>query len=67
MDQVTQQNAAMMEQATAASHSLEGEATELAPLVGQFQTAGVEPQARRRAAPNRAPAKSRIPADAPMG
>jgi methyl-accepting chemotaxis protein len=37
MDQVTQQNAAMVEQATAASHSLSDEAGELARLVGQFQ------------------------------
>ncbi len=37
MDQVTQQNAAMVEQATAASHSLEDEAEELARLVGQFR------------------------------
>jgi methyl-accepting chemotaxis protein len=36
MDQVTQQNAAMVEQATAASHSLAYEAEELARLVGQF-------------------------------
>ena len=34
MDQVTQQNAAMVEQATAASHGLSGEAQELARLVG---------------------------------
>jgi methyl-accepting chemotaxis protein len=37
MDQVTQQNAAMVEQATAASHSLANEAEELAGLIGQFQ------------------------------
>jgi methyl-accepting chemotaxis protein len=37
MDQVTQQNAAMVEQSTAASHSLAGDASELARLVGQFQ------------------------------
>ncbi len=37
MDQVTQQNAAMVEQATAASHGLSGEAQELARLVGQFK------------------------------
>jgi methyl-accepting chemotaxis protein len=37
MDQVTQQNAAMVEQATAASHSLSGEAEELSRLVGQFK------------------------------
>jgi methyl-accepting chemotaxis protein len=36
MDQVTQQNAAMVEQSTAASHSLSGEAQELARLVAQF-------------------------------
>src|SRR6202034_1190103 len=44
MDQVTQQNAAMVEQATAASHSLANEAEELASLVGQFRI-GQEPRA----------------------
>jgi methyl-accepting chemotaxis protein len=39
MDQVTQQNAAMVEQATAASHSLAGQAEQLAEMVGQFQLA----------------------------
>ncbi len=38
MDQVTQQNAAMVEQSTAACHSMAAEAAELARLVGQFQT-----------------------------
>ena len=37
MDQVTQQNAAMVEQSTAASLSLSQEATDLAQLVGRFQ------------------------------
>ncbi len=37
MDQVTQKNAAMVEQSTAASHSLATEAQELAHLVAQFQ------------------------------
>jgi methyl-accepting chemotaxis protein len=37
MDQVTQQNAAMVEQATAASHSLTSEAVELARLTAKFQ------------------------------
>ena len=37
MDQVTQQNAAMVEQSTAASHSLAGEAEQLATLVGRFR------------------------------
>ncbi|GAB0116107.1 methyl-accepting chemotaxis protein [Acidisoma sp. 7E03] len=36
MDQVTQQNAAMVEEATAASHGLLHEAEELAGLLGQF-------------------------------
>jgi methyl-accepting chemotaxis protein len=37
MDQVTQQNAAMVEEATAASHALADEAEELVRLVGQFR------------------------------
>jgi len=37
MDQVVQQNAAMVEEATAATHSLRGEAGELAVLVSRFQ------------------------------
>ena len=39
MDQVTQQNAAMVEQATAASHSLSGDAQELLRLTGRFKMA----------------------------
>jgi methyl-accepting chemotaxis protein len=68
MDQVTQQNAAMVEESTAASHSLNGEATELARLIGQFQIGQVEApvakaHSRKAAAPGK---KSRIPVDAPM-
>ena len=37
MDQITQQNAAMVEQSTAASRSLAAEATQLSSLVGQFR------------------------------
>ena len=48
MDQVTQQNAAMVEQSTAASHGLESEAVELTRLTGRFQLAGA-PDAKRRA------------------
>ncbi len=44
MDQVTQQNAAMVEQATAASHSLAGEAETLTGLVAQFRLAQAEAQ-----------------------
>ncbi|MDP3854692.1 methyl-accepting chemotaxis protein [Phenylobacterium sp.] len=53
MDQVTQQNAAMVEQSTAASHSLSREAVELATLIAQFRTGSAVPQpaqAGRRAA-----------------
>ena len=53
MDQVTQQNAAMVEESTAASHALASEATELARLMGQF-TIGQDndrPIVRKTAAP----------------
>jgi methyl-accepting chemotaxis protein len=37
MDLVTQQNAAMVEESTAASHSLSQETAQLLGLIGQFQ------------------------------
>ena len=50
MDQMTQQNAAMVEQTTAATHSLAGEAEVLAELTGQFQVGdGAAPPARQQA------------------
>jgi len=49
MDQVTQQNAAMVEESTAASHALANEAKELAVLVAQFRTGTADPLARRAA------------------
>jgi methyl-accepting chemotaxis protein len=54
MDMATQQNAAMVEQATAASHSLASEAHALAGLIGQFaigaaRAAAPAPTAARRA------------------
>ena len=48
MDQVVQQNAAMVEQATAATHSLKGETAQLVSLVGRFKIGG-EQQALRMA------------------
>ncbi len=54
MDQVTQQNAAMVEQSTAASHTLAGQADQLAALMGRFQVGG--PAARPA---GRAPARAR--------
>jgi methyl-accepting chemotaxis protein len=60
MDQVTQQNAAMVEQATAASHGLSGEAQELARLVGQFRIGeSVSAPVLKRAMP-KAPPKKRV-------
>jgi methyl-accepting chemotaxis protein len=67
MDQVTQQNAAMVQQATAASHSLAGEAEELARLVGQFRI-GEDAAAEttpRRAAPSSSAKSSAKPVPAP--
>jgi methyl-accepting chemotaxis protein len=40
MDQITQQNAAMVEEANGATHHLAAEATELSRLVAQFQITG---------------------------
>jgi methyl-accepting chemotaxis protein len=50
MDQVTQQNAAMVEQSTAASHSLAQEAEELSRLVGRFQVGEAAAAAQARPA-----------------
>mgnify|MGYP000957235408 CR=1 FL=1 len=58
MDQVTQQNAAMVEEATAATHSLKGEAGRLADLIGGFQVGGLSGSAAR-GAPSRASAPQR--------
>ncbi|MCW6513036.1 methyl-accepting chemotaxis protein [Lichenifustis flavocetrariae] len=65
MDQVTQQNAAMVEQSTAASTSLAREANELASLVGHFRVedVGASGEARRQTA-RPAPARSRTTAKA---
>ena len=55
MDQVTQQNAAMVEQSTAASHGLAQETAELSRLTSHFKTG--ETRARpSQAAPSRSPA-----------
>jgi len=61
MDQVTQQNAAMVEQSTAASHSLSREAEALAQSVSRFNVGGAPV---RNAAPG-APAPAPAPAAAP--
>ena len=67
MDQVTQQNAAMVEQTNAASHTLAGDAENLSRLVGQFKMSGTgsavsaQPQAATAASqPRPSPAKNQI-------
>jgi methyl-accepting chemotaxis protein len=45
MDQVTQQNAAMVEETTAATMALKNEASELARMVGRFRIAGGDDRA----------------------
>jgi len=61
VDQTTQQNAAMAEEATAASRAVSQEADRLAELVGQFEVdeSGGEPAARRLARRDAAPAPRR--------
>lgn len=49
MDRMTQQNAAMVEQSTAASRSLADEAQELTSLVGEFRTRHAAPTPRKLA------------------
>ena len=65
MDQVTQQNAAMVEESTAASHSLLQEANELADLLGRFEIGNMgksgaprRPTHASPAAPPREPARA---------
>ena len=76
MDQVTQKNAAMVEEATAAAASLRAEAHQLEGLVGQFQTGrgGARRSAPRASAPAPRPQLARaklvvgggeLPADMP--
>ena len=69
MDQVTQQNAAMVEESTAASHALSKEAETLSKLMGQFQIGAAsssvaQAERPRAAAPARRPAYSGRPGSA---
>lgn len=68
MDQGTQQNAAMVEETTAASHGLATEATSLNSLLGQFRLTGTGGMAgfARPAAPRAAASVSRPAAPAPV-
>jgi methyl-accepting chemotaxis protein len=58
MDQVTQQNAAMVEESTAASHALVTETDELMRLIGHFQVGQVGQVGAGRPAPSRGPARA---------
>jgi methyl-accepting chemotaxis protein len=61
MDQVTQQNAALVEEATAAAQSLQDQAGKLAEVVGVFKLSGMQ-AARVVAAPRAALARSPVKA-----
>ncbi|ADJ63196.1 methyl-accepting chemotaxis protein [Herbaspirillum seropedicae] len=64
LDDVTQQNAALVEQSAAAAESLSAQASKLLDLMGAFKLAGREEQALH-AAPAVAPAPLRVLAAAP--
>jgi methyl-accepting chemotaxis protein len=57
MDEVTQQNAALVEEAAAASQSMQEQAVELAEVVGFFKTGASEPALRREPVAAKAPAR----------
>ena len=61
LDQVTQQNAAMVEEATAAGHMLNTDAAKLAELVAHFRVSGGTLTARPAAAAKPAPAARPAP------
>jgi methyl-accepting chemotaxis protein len=61
LDLVTQKNAAMVEEATAAGHMLKGDATQLADLVGRFNIDGA---ARKRPTPPVVETTEELPAPA---
>jgi len=63
IDRMTQQNAAMVEEATAATRSLSAEAQRLSELVAQFRVGGTGRAPQVFAAP--APAQAHAPAPAP--
>jgi methyl-accepting chemotaxis protein len=66
MDQVTQQNASMVEESTAASHSLSQETNQLSGLIGQFQVGSTSAdEALRSQLRKAAPHAFRQPAKAP--
>ncbi|MEF2553916.1 methyl-accepting chemotaxis protein, partial [Aurantimonas sp. A2-1-M11] len=61
MDKVTQQNAAMVEEATAASQTLTNETDELAHAMARFRTSAGDESARRRPAQGSQPSGRPVP------
>ncbi|RYC31235.1 hypothetical protein D3273_14040, partial [Lichenibacterium minor] len=62
----TQQNAAMVEESTAASHALSRETAELSRLIDGFRLGDAAPAARHAPAPAPAPVPARRPASTPV-
>lgn len=56
MDKVTQQNAAMVEETTAAAQNLLGETDDLATLIQRFRTSSAERRPSEARAPTKKPA-----------
>jgi len=66
MDQTTQQNATMVEESTAASHSLSQETAQLSSLIGEFQVGRTGDNSMRRQLQKAAPHVFRPSAKAPV-
>jgi methyl-accepting chemotaxis protein len=64
MDEVTQQNAALVEEAAAASQSMQEQASELAAVVGFFKTGASQPAPVREPVVAKAPARPSVAAPA---
>jgi len=65
MDQMTQQNAAMVEESTAVTHRLSGDADKLSSLIGQFKVSGhgaaaTFSEANHRSVPAASPARNMV-------
>jgi methyl-accepting chemotaxis protein len=60
MDQVTQQNAAMVEESTAASYALAQEADDLSRMMSQFKVGAQSTGAARASVKRRAPASNPV-------
>lgn len=66
LDRVTQDNAAMVEETTAASHLLRADASDLAQLMGAFKTDGNNRAQPQMAPPQASPAAVEVTAEEPV-